>query len=345
MLPCSRRSSLDKPVYIALATYNGEAFLEAQVRSLQAQDFRNWQLLVRDDGSSDGTPALLARLAADEPRLTVLAAGPRLGVIGNFGALLEEARQRGADRVALCDQDDVWLPGKLSRSLREMVRLEATHGPATPLLVHADLEVVDDALRSTHPSFLRQLGIRHEATDPLRVLLVQNFVTGCTAVVNRALLDLALPLPASCLMHDWWLAQCAAARGAIGFIPEPVIRYRQHASNQLGAGGPWGDLAVLRARWWQRLGRMWRVGGRSVDQAKALHQRLLERGGAPAELLELVRRFANIDAQPPWQRLRTLRRLGIQRQRRLGKIVLVAQLALLARSNAEPGVVSTADLR
>jgi glycosyltransferase involved in cell wall biosynthesis len=316
-------------VGIVLATYNGAAHVEEQVRSVQAQDFSGWRLFARDDGSSDDTSARLARLAAQDPRITVLEAGERLGVVGNFAALLAHARRAGAEYVFPCDQDDVWLPAKVSRSLAVMAQLEAEHGRETPLLVHSDLAVVDEALRPLYPSFLRRQGIRHQEVDPLNVLLVQNFVTGCASLLNGALLDLALPVPERCIMHDWWIAQCAAARGAIGFIPEATILYRQHGTNQIGATGALGNLNVLDAAGRKRFVRSWKVGVQSVEQAGTLLERLPERGGAAERVLDLLGAFARISGEPPLRRVRILRRRGIRRQSSFRTMLLYAQTALL----------------
>jgi rhamnosyltransferase len=268
----------------------------------------------------------------------VLPAGARLGVIGNFGALLQHAHRSGAEYVFSSDQDDVWQPTKLSRSLDLMARLEAEHGRDTPLLVHSDLAVVDQALRPLHPSFLRYQGIQNEEADPLEVLLVQNYVTGCASLLNRPLLALALPIPACCIMHDWWIAQCAAARGAIGFIPDPTILYRQHGANQIGATGSLGNLNVLNARGRKRFVRSWNTAVQTVWQARALLERLRERGGASSEALALVEAYAGIDRASPARRLRTLHRHGIRRQRPLGTALLYVRVALLRLgANEEPG--------
>jgi len=315
-------------VVIVLATYNGAPWLEAQVRSLQAQDHQAWRLLVRDDGSTDGTPALLARLAGEEPRLSVLESPGRLGVVGNFGALLEAGRAAGADYLLPCDQDDVWHPAHVSRALALVRRLEEVHGRAWPLLVHSDVEVVDAALRPLHPSLLGTLGHGHEPDRPLPFLLAQNFVTGCASLANRALLELALPLPPGCPMHDWWLALCAASAGALGFDPTPGVRYRQHGVNQVGAGGLLATYHPLRAAGRRRLAQGWRAGWGTVAQAQALQARLVERGAAAPEVLEQVAAYAGLAGQPPWRRLATLRRLGVRRQRPLGTALLWAQLAL-----------------
>jgi hypothetical protein len=264
----------------------------------------------------------------------VLGGGGRLGVIANFGALLEAARDRGADYVFPCDQDDEWRPDKLSAALGLMRRLEAERGAATPLLVHSDLEVVDRDLRPLHPSFLAFQGLRHEGEDPLRVLLVQNFVTGCASLLNRALLELCLPIPAGCVMHDWWYAQCAAAAGAIGFLPGPGLRYRQHAANQVGAAGAFGNLNVLTARGRRRFATSWRVARQTVVQAGLLAERLRARGAAAPEVQALVDGFALLGEASPPARLLAMRRLGVRRLRGVDTALLFARMALLG---AVPG--------
>ncbi len=218
---------------IVLATYNGAAYLPAQLDSLLRQDHDGWRLLVRDDGSRDATVEILADYAQRCPGRIVLLPddGRRLGGCGNFAELLE---QTSADYVMLCDQDDVWLPEKISLTLAEMQRLEAAHGRETPLLVHSDCAVVDATLKPVADSLWR-----NQKSDPRRAalnhLLVQNVVTGCTAMVNRPLLDKALPIPGAALMHDWWLALVAAAFGTISVLSQPTLLYRQHGSNQVGA--------------------------------------------------------------------------------------------------------------
>lgn len=325
-------------VAIVLATYNGAAYVEAQVRSLQAQDFKGWQLFARDDGSTDSTAAGLERLASEDKRITLLESGPRLGVVGNFGQLMLHAHRAGADYVFPCDQDDVWQSTKMSRMLALIARLEAEHGRGVPLLVHSDLEVVDEDLRRIHPSFLRYQGIGHEDVSPIQVLLVQNFVTGCASLLNRPLLDLGLPIPDDSIMHDWWLAECAAAGGFIGFIPEATILYRQHAANQVGAASVLGGLNPLHAQGRRRLAGSWKAAFRTLDQARALHRRLREHGCGSPDLLLLLEAYAGLANEPPARRIRILRRLGIRRQGALSTALLYVRMVLLGVGAGEdPG--------
>jgi len=221
-------------VDILLATYNGACHLRQQIDSIIAQTDPDWRVIARDDGSTDDTPRILAEYQERFPDRFIMLPneGGRLGPSGNFGRLLFAS---SAPYVMFADQDDVWLPGKIDQTRGEMHRMEETFGPITPLLVHTDLIVTDDALQTIAPSLWR-----YHQSDPvggisLNRLLVQNVATGCTVMVNRPLIDCALPIPPAAVMHDWWLALVATTFGRIGHLPTPTVLYRQHGKNDTGA--------------------------------------------------------------------------------------------------------------
>jgi rhamnosyltransferase len=260
---------------IVLSSYNGATFLAAQVDSIRRQTFTDWSLLIRDDGSSDGTVSLVQSLAELEPRLTpVHDRLGNLGPAGSFGVLLEHAARTGSPYVALADQDDVWLPDKLERELDLLRGREREVGDRVPLLVYSDMAVVREDLSVIHPSFLRYQRVHHVDEWPLGTLLIQNFVAGCTIVVNRALLELALPIPKAVVMHDWWLGQCAAALGQVLYLPAVTMLYRQHGGNVLGSRDARSALLdSLRSpiSWWRNAGVQL---GRTLEQAQELARRL-----------------------------------------------------------------------
>ncbi len=225
----------DVNVDVVLATYNGQRYLQQQLHSLLGQTVASTRILIGDDGSSDGTLALAHQYAVKHPeRVRVL---PRdqggKGACGNFNRLLLAA---DAPYVFLCDQDDVWDGDKISVSLKYMQQLELVHGTDMPILVHTDLRVADQDLAVISDSFFEFQNLDARASA-FKQLLVQNMVTGCTVVVNRALLNKALPIPENAIMHDWWLALVAAAFGKIGFVDRATMSYRQHGSNTVGAKG------------------------------------------------------------------------------------------------------------
>ncbi len=221
-------------VDILLATYDGAPFLEQQIDSLLAQSFTGGRLTIRDDGSTDATPAILARYAADHPdRIRILQDDRgNLGPTANFSALLEAST---ADYVMFCDQDDVWLPDKVALSHAGMRALEARHGREMPLLIHCDLRVVDRELREIHPSLRRYFRNDPRHSGRLNRALLQCIAPGCAAMINGRLRDLARPIPAAARMHDWWVALIAAALGRVGHIDAALILYRQHGGNESGA--------------------------------------------------------------------------------------------------------------
>jgi len=138
--------------------------------------------------------------------------------------------------VSFADQDDVWLPDKLSSTKQAMDRLEAQWGELAPLLVFTDLKVVDDELRPLHESFWARMGIDPSRINRLSELLVQSVVTGCTALLNRPLLELALRMPEEALLHDRWIALLASTLGQSSIVRVPTVLYRQHGRNAVGLG-------------------------------------------------------------------------------------------------------------
>jgi len=191
---------------ILLATYNGAAFLEAQLESVVAQTHGDWRLIARDDGSTDRTPEILSAFQARHPgKVEILADGDgNLGLVRNFSRLLEHS---DAPYAAFCDQDDVWIPEKLELSLAKMRELEREHGGDVPLLVFTDLEVVDEGLRVIDSSFWKYQKLDPKGGRCFSRLLVMNVVTGCSALANRSLARIAAPVPSQARVHDWWMAQ------------------------------------------------------------------------------------------------------------------------------------------
>lgn len=219
-------------IQVLLSTYNGEAYLRQQLDSLIAQVGTEVQVLARDDGSSDGTPSILSEYAKKFPgRLRILPVSKPLGAMQSFAALMAASV---SDYVAFSDQDDVWDPEKLAVLMGRMRRLEAECGKATPCLVHSDLRLVGKNLEPVADSFWAFSNI-HPENNHLRHLVFRNTVTGCAMMCNRALLRRALPIPADAVMHDHWLALCASVFGRIEVEPRPLVSYRQHGENAIGA--------------------------------------------------------------------------------------------------------------
>ncbi len=219
-------------IEIVMATCNGGRFLEEQLNSLFAQSCQGFHLTVGDDCSADDTQDIVREFEAKYPgRVTLIVNATKLGPVGNFGNLMKHS---SAEYVMFSDQDDIWLPNKIEKSLAAMVRLEAQHSKDLPILIYSDLKIVSKHLVVISETFWKGLAKRPREPN-FGALLASNRVTGCTVMMNRALVQRAAPIPTSeVFMHDWWTALVASAFGILYQIEEPLLLYRQHESNAIG---------------------------------------------------------------------------------------------------------------
>ena len=229
---------------ILLATYNGERFIDKQIKSLvtQSRDTldQELRLIIRDDGSTDNTLEIIKnrveyyRARRESPMEVHILDDkkPTGSPSGNFMRLL---RLSQADYVMFSDQDDMWYRRKTEETYACMRKLEEKYGKTTPLLVHTDLSLMDENGKKIAASFYDYQKLPRE--DSLAQLLIQNTVTGCTVMMNKAAVELLKEAPSSemLLMYDHYAAILVAATGHIAFIDEPLIRYRQHSGNIVGA--------------------------------------------------------------------------------------------------------------
>ena len=318
-------------VYILLASYNGERFLRPQIESLLEQTFGDWKLLVRDDGSNDGTLGILAEFASRDSRIVQLENNSRVnsGPVSNYGALLKEAHGRGAQNVFCCDQDDIWLPKKLELMLPLLEK--AGEGGRLPCLVHHDLEVVDEDLHPLADSFCRLMALAPQASGPPGRLLSRNEVTGCALGCNRALLDMALPVPGTAIMHDWWLALYAAYSGCLVPVKDRLVRYRQHGENRIGAKSYRAGLNPA-SNWLST----WRLGMDelldTMVQAGAFAAHAGAKAGLKEEQLEAIGRYAAMLGKKRMARLATVSEVGAWRRKWLLDAVLLARLMTMRKA-------------
>jgi hypothetical protein len=298
------------PYEVVMATCNGVPFLDQQLQSILSQSCPPVRVLVADDRSDDGSLDLIASWQQRSmlPIELLPAVGQRLGSCRNFERLLAATR---APYVMPADQDDLWDHDKAERLLALMSQQERLHGAQTPLLVHADLRLIDAT-----GTFLAASFYRHQALDPCRdhwlQIGLQNVVTGCACLVNRACLEKAMPFPPEAVLHDWWLALVAARSGAIAYLPQSCVSYRQHGRNVVGAVG-W--RRVLR----RRLQQICAAGAHSRQVAESwvgpglrqLRACLQRSDGAAAEDLQ---RLLPLWQASPWLRLRAALQLGLRKQ-------------------------------
>jgi glycosyltransferase involved in cell wall biosynthesis len=220
-------------VDILLSTYNSERFLDDLFFSLEQQSFLDWKLIIRDDGSTDGTLGLILKFEEKNQNrvLIVNNNGLNLGVKKSFVELI---KQSTSNYIMFCDHDDYWLTNKINYSLKRIKEVEKLN-PGKPALVCSDLIVADKDLQIIHSSFWKRSRIDPENIKNIYRLAINNAVVGCTVMMNREAKSIALPIPEQAVMHDWWIALKVAQNGVIGLIEEPTILYRQHPDNAIGA--------------------------------------------------------------------------------------------------------------
>ncbi|MEB3100938.1 glycosyltransferase family 2 protein [Ferviditalea candida] len=223
---------MNNQIDILLSTYNGSKYLQELLTSIIDQIYPNWQLLIRDDGSTDDTIDVIQNFSKQYPNKIVYIEDHdhHLGPKQSFSKLMEYST---ADYIMFCDQDDVWLNHKIELTLEKILLLEKKF-PNQPLLVHTDLTVVDKDLQVISDSFWKYQKLNPYFKE-LNNLLVQNIATGCTMMMNKRLKELSLPIPKQAIMHDWWIALVASISSGIHHIDSPTLLYRQHGTNNIGA--------------------------------------------------------------------------------------------------------------
>lgn len=257
---------------VLLSTYNGENYIEEQLDSLIKQEGVQLHILIRDDGSKDSTTNIVNRFTAQFPNIISLIKATNLGAKASFFELIKAAAEEylNFEYYAFCDQDDVWLPGKLHRAVSTICKLHQQ----LPLMYCSSTQMVDMSLSNLKiwPSPpKRNLGMYNA--------LVENVAVGCTTVLNKeALRMIASSTPAEVsriIMHDWWAYLCVSAFGKVIFDYQPLILYRQHSNNVLG-----GQTDSWFNKWKKRFHRYFQgqnhyiISNQAMEFYKCFHHRL-----------------------------------------------------------------------
>ena len=210
-------------ISVVLATFNGERFLEKQIKSILEQTLPPSKILVFDDRSSDKTIEILKSFDGNSS-IEYAINHENKGVTRNFidGILATETSY-----IALADQDDIWKRDKLERCYHTIKNLEAEGKPS---IVFSDLEVIDANDQVVSASFWKELGINdyHFCFD---TLLFGNFVTGCTILMDHNIRKYLSRIPVNLDIHDSWIALLAYSFGNASGIKLPLVSYRQHHNN------------------------------------------------------------------------------------------------------------------
>lgn len=219
---------------VVMSTYNGAEHLVEQLESVLSQDVGDLSVLVRDDGSTDGTLKILE--SYEHTGRIALVRGRNLGVVGSFLDAIARV-PRDVDFVALADQDDIWHVDKLSRALDVL----GGKDQSVPQLYCAEYVFCDADMRPQGRSHLNRIGVGFPT------MLYENMVSGNTTVINRALADLVTTAGREGVYcHDWWLALVATAVGELTYDDVACLEYRRTGSNASPTGS--GGVSLLRYR-------------------------------------------------------------------------------------------------
>ena len=218
-----------KTVDILLATYNGEKYIVEQIESILNQTHKEFRLLISDDGSTDNTKQIISEYEKKDKRITVFNQKENIGVVQNFEFLMTKVEN---EYFMFSDQDDIWKEEKIEKTLKKIEETGA-------MLVYSDLEVVDSDLNITFESYWKLKGIYQKIKkyNNFESLYLNNFVTGCTIIARRELIEKSLPLPKTSkyVLHDYWISLIISQNGKISYVEEPLIKYRQHKNNKVGS--------------------------------------------------------------------------------------------------------------
>ena len=224
-------------VSVIIPFYNGVDWLCEAVQSVLNQTYQNFVLYIRDDNSTDDTNKIIEEYTQKYQDRIIQVKDKNIakGACKNFMFLLKHVYSLNKHDVFMfCDQDDVWLPTKVSDQLDAMLECEGCH-INTPIVVHSDLLVVDSDLNLISNSFWKYSNINIRQRD-FNFLGVKNIVTGCAMMLNRRAIDCSLPFKPETRMHDAWIVlNVLKSGGQLVSMETPTIKYRQHDNNVVGA--------------------------------------------------------------------------------------------------------------
>lgn len=237
-----KKSLLKFHVSVAMATYNGSDFIEEQISSILSNLGPEDELIISDDGSTDGTLKILKEFEKKDSRIR-LVMGPQKGVIKNFENALHYCTGK---YIFLSDQDDVWTFDKRKTIVGYFQKKDV-------LAVVHDATVVDEKNNVIMDSWFKH---RNSSNGFFRNI-IKNRYLGCCMAFDRKLLEYALPIPDDIEMHDWWLGLCAELYGKTMFVPEKLLQYRRHSKN-VSSLKHYGYIKMFKNRY-KLLYRLWKL--------------------------------------------------------------------------------------
>lgn len=235
-------------IAILISTFNGEKFLKQQLDSILDQTFKDFKIIIRDDGSNDNTISIIREYIELYPNIINLLIDNdgNLGSTKSFFKLLNEINNE--KYIMFADQDDFWFENKIELFLKKIQDLEMINCSDSPALVFGDMIVVDRNLKIIENSFWNYQKINPNIIFNWRKTLSQNIVTGCSMIINNQSVQLVKKSPNFKMIHDHFIAICISKNGVVNFIKEPTMYYIQHNNNVLGASAYDFKFAKLRIK-------------------------------------------------------------------------------------------------
>lgn len=270
---------------IVLATFNGEKYLCEQIDSIIAQTYKNWRLLVSDDGSTDKTLSIIEKYAILDNRVILVNKNRQGGVVKNFSKALEFVTSK---YIMFSDQDDYWLPEKIEHQ-KEIIEENEKIFSGKPILIFTDLVVVDANLKIINESFYLHSGLNPEFNLSKKFLLWRSTVYGCSVMFNKSLYDIAFPFSPEVTMHDQWFALMASLHGHIIYSNACHLYYRQHANNVVGG---------QKKNTIQRIAGVFRTLKKINNAAKLTHKTVVRINGVEEQKWKMKIKFVNKNILP-----------------------------------------------
>ena len=217
-------------ISVCIATYNGERYIRQQIESIVCQLNVDDEIIVSDDGSTDGTLDIVKGIG--DKRIKIIEGPGRKSPILNFECALKASK---GDFIFLSDQDDVWKLDKVEICMKWL---------KTYNCVVSDAEVTDNRLKPLYPSLYDIMQVRQ---GRIYNTIWKNGYTGCCMAFRRNVLEASLPFPKNIPMHDIWIGNVAAYKYNVIFIPDRLIHFRRH-ENTISCNGKGSKFTI-----WQQM--------------------------------------------------------------------------------------------
>lgn len=209
-------------ISIAMTTYNGESFIKEQINSLLNQTYKNLEIIICDDGSTDKTIEIIREYEQKDKRIKLFQNEKNLGVLKNFEKAISLC---SGEYIALSDQDDIWLENKIEILLHEI---------GENILIFHDDKLIDEDGIIQEKSFFKKENINPAKLNNIKNILCDNWILGHALMFPKSLKNKIIPIPQEIEHFDLWIALVAILQGEIKYINFTLVQWRQHSSNTSG---------------------------------------------------------------------------------------------------------------